>query len=174
MNLVKFPLVALACVLFVSKEAAAVTEAWHVTLKTSGEFDGSPQVVADGSGGCACRYVVNGTNGVETTTFLWLNAKGEQVYKKTYDGGRYLTFIVSLNKSSLVYTVNSDGWTDDSSYVVANTTGTEVSLADCRVSDPNGAGGDHQHSVLSDKKGFFAIRYSDITGTVELVRFLYK
>src|SRR5258708_4953960 len=105
MRLFKTAKILLLCFVALSSQSYAATQAWSVTLKTSGDPDGPWQVVRDGSGGCACRFVVTGTNGLDTTTFIWVDSTGNQIYKNVYDGGRYLAFIATVNKTTLVYSL---------------------------------------------------------------------
>lgn len=153
------------------QQSLAVTEAWSVVLTTSRELAGAWQVVSDGSGGCACKYLVQGTNSVYTATFLWLNAQGNQIYRRTYDDSDPYysdrSWIATVSKNSLVYSLRK--FPSSHSFIVVDRTGRETALENCDLSGFGVA------PTTGDKRGFFAVRYrGDSDGTVELVRFLYK
>ncbi|HUI07261.1 MAG TPA: hypothetical protein VL486_09675 [Verrucomicrobiae bacterium] len=146
----------------------AMTEAWHVSLNTSGDFDPTQgwQVIPDGSGGVACAYTVTITN-MSFTVIQWFNAKGGQIYQ-TVKPDTWMVYI--FDKNHLVYGADDwvNGTTPDTSCVVVDKRGTETPIANFHGSFP------YPQPVQGDKKGFFFVRYTGTGADAELVRFLYK
>lgn len=104
------PLMIFAVLVTVQNACLAATDAWPVLWGNTNNVSGPFQIMADGAGGCACRYNLK-TNNADYTVILWVDSRGNQNLREQYRyiedaGASILTnifYLVSVDKQRLVY-----------------------------------------------------------------------
>ncbi len=137
---------------------SAATEEWSV--------DGQQmiyQVAADGKGGCV--LIRSETNSV--FSILWVDKKGAEIYEAVVSNAS----IISCSNKQLVYSDNLN----DSEIVQVDSKGgtTKISKPD-EEAYGSYLGNMMPSTVMSDKKGFFAVKMDVLISRQQLVRFSNK
>ncbi len=144
----------------------AATELWSYD-----GWESVRQVILDGKGGCA--FIRMETNDIAEV--VWLDKKGQLVYKTninvTNSTGFFPVKILFFKKKSLFF---SDFRNTLSSVIEVNNKGQETTIQ----STGNNVGGPmlmiYDQSNLSDKRGFFTIKFDVVNSRQSIVRFNNK
>jgi hypothetical protein len=127
-----------------------------------------PQLVADGSGGCAFYWYTTNAG----TEIVWVDKKGVTKYRKVIMSPSQYP-ILRCGKKELVYLTTSTSSLPYAVQVSSKGVEQEIKVPHTVMYPPYSMGvGSYQ--VPSDKKGFFVMEYATNGPVFKLVRYSYK
>jgi hypothetical protein len=161
---------------FVNLAIAGPKQKWSIELGYVPEKGWALQIFADGTGGAAAVIADGGGPtgfGVLNYTVVWVNAKGKEIYRKTFTTPEGVpesdVRIVAATRLAIVVNILATNKT-----FVVSRAGEEIEV-DEETEVPgvtNGSG--HRINNFHDASGFFGFRFSEDGTNASLVRFLYR